>query len=409
MYFALILLPAVSMFFLLLGFQGKKMWIKVLGVLPAVLMFVFFEFFGFREESLWFEAAEYLGHFGRPSGAAVFSAAGGGTLALAIVWLLTRHAFPNHSVPRRLSRAAAVVFGALWGWRNWKHLLFFWYGVSGEAADPLLGQDVGFYLFQLPMLEQLYRLLLILFTLGLGTLLISLYVRRNHDGRLVWRLPDLSRPEEAHRNRLLYRGLAAFFFLLAWGRYLDQFHLMYSEHAVAGGADGTEVYVRLHACRILIVFLGASGLFLLIPFLRGRFRRWMIRCQAPREIVPLTPALLAGFCTAVVWLTALGIVPPLFERLHIRPGVISPAAPCMVHTVVPVADVLTPERIEENRVLVILIDLTVMYIEPICLPFETVDRPAVRPAMRIDSEETPAVVPEETKPIKHRSQNYEKD
>ncbi len=434
MYFTLmLLLSAVSMFFLVHGIQRKKASAAVLGLLLSILTFVFFQFFGFRGEALWFEVAGYSGRFGRPIAAQVLSAVGGGALAFATVWLLTLFAFPDDRCLRWLPRTAALVFGGMWGWQNWKRILFFWYGVSGEVREPILEADVGFYLFKLPLLDQLYRLLFTLFVLGLGTLLISLYLRRNRRGRIVRRLPDFSQREAARQNRLLYRGLAAFFFLLAWGKYLDRFRLIYFEYDEVGGAD---VHVRLHACRILIVFLAATGLFLLIPFLRGRFREWMVRRRAPHKIVPLTPALLAGFCTVVVWITALGIVPPLFERLHGRPGAISPAAPCMAHVIVPsrledrwfpIADVLTPERIEEKRVLVILIEPALLYSEPICPSCKRAFGPGIRSALRMDNEgpayapafgaapdyllieETPAVAPEEMKPMIHRSRNYEKD
>lgn len=369
MYFVLILLMLlVSLFFVVSGIQQKKGWKALLGFGLAGFTFLFFWFLSFWGEVLWFEAVGYAGRFWRLVAARVLSALGGGVLALAAAWLLTFYAFPRYPLLRWLPRAAGLIWGVLWGWSNWRKILFFWYGVSGDAEDPILSRDVGFYLFKLPLLDQVYQLLIVLFILGIGTVILSLHVRWTRNNQLYWRLPDLSRHEESRQNRVLYWGLGAFFFLLAWGKYLDRFHLMYSDLGVVRGAGWTDVHVRLNAYYILIVLTAAAGAVLFVPAFRRKFREWMVRRQAPQKILSLTPALLTGFGTAVVWVTALWVLPLLFQWLYVQPNEISLEVPYIVHNIAmtrrgfdladirerrfPVAAALTREMVDDNRFLI---------------------------------------------------------
>ena len=69
---------------------------------------------------------------------------------------------------RRLLLPACLLLGLLAGPQGagqWESLLLFFNSVPFGIADPLFGRDIGFYVFQLPMLAGLYHWLTILLML----------------------------------------------------------------------------------------------------------------------------------------------------------------------------------------------------------------------------------------------------
>ncbi|MBI5484830.1 MAG: UPF0182 family protein [Deltaproteobacteria bacterium] len=51
-----------------------------------------------------------------------------------------------------------MLFAANWGAMRWEELLLFRSGVNVGMPDPVIGQDIGFYLFSFPFLEMLRQM-----------------------------------------------------------------------------------------------------------------------------------------------------------------------------------------------------------------------------------------------------------
>jgi len=61
-------------------------------------------------------------------------------------------------VIKPLSMAVSAVLALLagnWGALQWQNALLFINGITAGIDDPVIGKDLGFYLFSLPLLEQL--------------------------------------------------------------------------------------------------------------------------------------------------------------------------------------------------------------------------------------------------------------
>ncbi len=140
---------------------------------------------------------------------------------------------------------AAAVMG-VWASRYWEDMLKFFEQTPFNAADPVLGKDIGFYLFTLPAMQFAQEWLVYLG--GVGVLLpAAIYFLR---GELVMqgRLPEMSRQVRGH---LLF-SLALVLLVIGWGYRIEMFETLFSKRGVAYGATYTDVNANLIAYHIMI-------------------------------------------------------------------------------------------------------------------------------------------------------------
>ena len=151
---------------------------------------------------------------------------------------------------RRLLLPVALVLGFLAAPQaamHWESALLFFNGVPFGIDDPLMGKDIGFYIFRLPALEALYRWFLV----ALGLILVAsafvhlLYggVQYSEDGLSV------HPAAKVHLSVLL----ALLLLVQSGGYLLDAYKLLYSHTGVVFGAGYTDIHARLPALRVLAV------------------------------------------------------------------------------------------------------------------------------------------------------------
>jgi hypothetical protein len=278
------------------------------GVIAATLLF--FAFMSLWGEALWFGAVGYSARFWTVFWTQVLCAAGGAVLAAAVVRFLTRPV-EARLVPR-LATLVAGVLGALFGLATWQRILLFLNGEPTGVADPILGKDTGFYLFRLPVYDRLYGLLLLASVVGLVAALLSWVT-----------LPKRKRPPFPIAS--FVRGSAVLGVVLAWGRILARYHLLYSKWGVVAGAGWTDVHVRLPAYWFAAV--AVLGLGFVPYFLRKK--------QGTLRGVPMQLLQVLG-CWAVamaLWLLSLGIVPALVHWLVVVPNEITFEKPYIANNI----------------------------------------------------------------------------
>jgi len=163
--------------------------------------------------------------------------------------------------------AAAIFISFIFGLvtsGHWEMVLRFAYGTDFNVVEPLLGRDVGFYIFQLPLYRFIQgwlvwaAVLILLFT---GTIYV-LNIGFNRAGFTRW-----------VKGHLFVIG-AALFFLIAWSYRLKIFDLLYSERGVIFGPAYTDEHAQLLAWRLLIATTIISGLLMIIGIFR-RGWRWL--------------------------------------------------------------------------------------------------------------------------------------
>ena len=174
---------------------------------------------------------------------------------------------------RKLLLPVALVLGFLAAPQaamHWQSALLYFNGVPFGIQDPLLGKDIGFYLFQLPALDALYRWFLV----SLGLLLVAtafiylLYggVQYSEEGLFVHRAAKI------HLSVLL----ALLLLVQSGGYLLDAYKLLNSHNGVVFGAGYTDIHARLPALRVLAVAALAVSVLCLLQMRRPGLKYLLI-------------------------------------------------------------------------------------------------------------------------------------
>ena len=147
----------------------------------------------------------------------------------------------------------------------WEPLLKFLKPTSFDIADPIYGQDVGFYVFRMPVYQGLQQesLELLIWALLLS---LAIYALRG-EVRLErgWKY-FLTGAVKTHLCVLL----SAIALVAAWGYWLARYDLLYSPAGVVFGAGYTDANARLHAFSIMsVVTLVVAALFVISLWRRG--------------------------------------------------------------------------------------------------------------------------------------------
>ena len=165
-------------------------------------------------------------------------------------------ALPGGRQLRSIALGVSVVLAiviALFMAGRWEPWLLWRFAVPFGQADPILGRDAAFYVFSLPFLQLVLRLLQTLVVIAVlacaGIYLVS--------GRLTSGFPASLSVDPAARRHLALLG-AIFFLLLGWGAWLQRAGHMVESSALLHGASYADVYGRMPAALVLI-FAAAIG------------------------------------------------------------------------------------------------------------------------------------------------------
>ncbi|HSL84693.1 MAG TPA: UPF0182 family protein [Thermoanaerobaculia bacterium] len=204
---------------------------------------------------------------------------------------------------RRLLRwgaAAVVALGALLFGRalagEWDLVLRYLHAVPFDQTEPVFGRDVGFYVFTLPALHLSRGWLLTAVLLTLVLVAGIHYLSTQMQGRTF----RFSGPLEAQVAAL---G-AAVFLLVAWGRWLARYDLLYSASGAVYGVGYTEAHATLPAYTALAVAAVAAAVILVVSaFASGsRLMVWTV----------------AAWVALYVLGTA--VYPSVVQRFHVEPS-----------------------------------------------------------------------------------------
>ena len=154
--------------------------------------------------------------------------------------------------------ALLLAFSTANDWLSW---LSFFNAVPFGRTDPILGRDVAFYVFRLPVLEAVRGqalLVCVLALIGCGLLYVlsGSFVLEPRFGVAFW--PRL-RPLPAARRHLAFLG-AAIFGLMAWGSWLEIPRMLLTPASVIFGASYADVHARIPFLYATTAVLAAGAL-----------------------------------------------------------------------------------------------------------------------------------------------------
>ncbi len=313
------------------GLRKKRKAPIAAGALLFLLMMVFIWFMGFWGRKLWFDSLGFLDRFWIEFGAKIITAAVFG-LAGALFMLLFSLSVRN--IDKRLRRAAigfAALFAAITGSGLWQEALRYVNQVPTEVSDPVLGLDISFYLFTLPMLNGAQT---IFFSLSVITVLIGLFAARpKGTAFLQGKNADDGDDNRNTDFRPLFTSSALLLFFLSLGRLLDRYKLLLADEGIVSGAGWTSANIRLPAL-LIAAGIGFLGLvFLFIPAVRNLLSKPFRRLSG--TMLPGRTASIAGVYGLVLasWIIILGIIPWLVQSLFVAPNEITYERPYIEHSI----------------------------------------------------------------------------
>lgn len=154
-------------------------------------------------------------------------------------------------------------FAVQWGALRWEEILLFRNSVPMGMNDPSFNRDVGFYLFNLPLIESLRGFA------GFTLVLTGILVTANYFLRggifVSERIISIDTTVKKHIGTL-----AGFFILnVGFGFFLDTFRLLFSEHGIVFGAGYSDIHGKLLFYRILVFLTPLMGIIFLAGVWKG--------------------------------------------------------------------------------------------------------------------------------------------
>jgi len=226
--------------------------------------------------------------------------------------------------PRTLLSGIGILlslgFGGAWA-TNWSSVLLFLEGQPFNRVDPLFRQDIGFYLFALPIwqLLEFWLLGLTLYT-TLATLLLYLL-----SGNSLSRgnFPGFSYPQQRHLLGLM----GCFMLAVAYSYWLRRYELLYSTRGVVFGAAFTEVHVQLPFYILLSLVAFAIACYLLWQT-HPRQRKILVnptRSKRKLRTISWSLLMLTSFC--VLEVASNTLLPLAVQRFIVQPNELTQEQP----------------------------------------------------------------------------------
>ena len=209
---------------------------------------------------------------------------------------------------RLLIAAVALVIAllvALSETGQWDLILRFIYQVPYGQNEPLFDNDIGFYLFSLPVYVALKNWMLLILTLCTLVAGAVYFVHGEIDlDHRPWRI---SPTVIAHGSALL--GL--YFAVKAWSYALDRFLLLYNDNGIVVGAGYTDIHVELPILWLLICLAAIAAV---VALANARLSTYRLVMAAGMLVFG------SSFFFAEIF-------PALFQRFFVKPSELQLEAP----------------------------------------------------------------------------------
>ncbi len=197
-----------------------------------------------------------------------------------------------------LACTALAIFAGQWGATQWENVLLFTNKVNVGTLDPVIGKDIGFYLFSLPFWEMLKGFAGFILVAG-AVLVAAVYFVR---GGISLTERGAMVDEKVRRHLAI---LAAFFAcVVAAGFYLDSFRLLLSDNGAFPGAGYADVNSRLLTYRVLTFLTPIAGAVFAVGIWKGAWRL----------------ALLPPIIVVALYVVGIRVYPGVLQKFKVAPN-----------------------------------------------------------------------------------------
>lgn len=195
--------------------------------------------------------------------------------------------------------AAISVFFSLAFFMRWDtYFRFHWNATFGEA-DPVFGNDIGFYLFRLPFIELIQNSLIsLVFFVTIATIILYVY-----SGALSLRSTKEVTAASGVKKHISI-NLGIWLLLLSWGYYLGRYELLYNAGGAVYGAGYVDLNVKLPVIWILCILCFLLALTAFFQLYKNRFK-WL---------------LIGGLATVIIGALGNGLLPGVVQKFVVEPS-----------------------------------------------------------------------------------------
>lgn len=357
-----LILLGISIFIAFTGVRDKNKAKLILGIFLIVLVLFFFWFIDFWGEKLWFDALGYNDRFWTLFFFQLGFTVAGAVIAALFILLLLISLPKGRNILRLIATALGAFIGGIWGFGNWSTFMKFWFKVDTELTDPILGREVGFYLFSLPFYDQVQGVLLTLSVVALVAIFFSRF-------KLIQVGDSFKLQAASNMEMYNYKGLyvsgAVVLLLLAAGKYLERFHLLFSHLGAVSGPGWTDVNIKLPTLMVMVVITALAALLLLIPSGRSFINNKLRKFNVDTQVFPVATIVFTIAAVMLIWFIGLTALPGFFQNYRVEPNEITYEKPYIANNIeftrygfgldkieereFPAADTFTREMVRENK------------------------------------------------------------
>ncbi len=191
-----------------------------------------------------------------------------------------------------------ALFAGNWGALQWENLLLFTNKLTVGTVDPVMGMDIGFYLFSLPFMEML-KAFASFMLLATAVIVTAVYYIR---GGIQMTERGAAIDGKVRRHLAVLVGIFAC--VIAAGFYLDSFRLLFSNKGAFYGAGYVDVNSRLLTYRVLTFLTPLAGALLAVGIWKGAWRM----------------ALLPPFIVVALYVIGIRVYPGLLQKFKVAPN-----------------------------------------------------------------------------------------
>jgi uncharacterized membrane protein (UPF0182 family) len=223
--------------------------------------------------------------------------------------------------------AALALFVALAATANWETWLMYRHATPFGERDPILGRDIGFYVFELPFLQVLRGLLLAIAGLtfaGVGVLYAVSGLMGIDQQRGFY--------SSATANRHLAGLVALILLILGFGAYLAVPATLTAASGIIHGASYVDVHAKFPALRILM----AASVVAAAVAIAGGLRNRLSLLAAGAGLYLVVALAGAGYAAAL-------------QRFVVAPNEQVKETPYIVHNIAATRKAFALDRIEERQ------------------------------------------------------------